>query len=159
MLADTGSLTDRFKQMMQVTPHLTLLNQGREMVSWRERQILSIKPRQMALVREIKMGYQQKNWLFARTIIPAQTLIGSARRLIHLKTKPMGKVLFGRHGAKRTQMEIFRTSQLPEKLSFLDIESEVSLWQRNSIFEFSSGPIMITEVFLPDCPFYNNKES
>lgn len=155
LLCDRGSLTGRFKQVMGATPRLTKLSQGRQFVSREERNVLDIPPRQMALVREIKMGKGEQNWMFARTVVPLQTLNGAARRISMLNEAPIGKILFGRHGALRTSMDVTLSDHLPESLFELDIEVSQPLWQRRSIFEFDSGPLMVSEVFLPDCPIYD----
>ena len=155
LLCDRGSLTGRFKQVMGATPRLTKLSQGRQFVSPEERNMLDIPPRQMALVREIKMGKGEQNWMFARTVVPLQTLNGVARRISMLNEAPIGKILFGRHGALRTSMDVTLSDHLPLSLFELDIEVSQPLWQRRSIFEFDSGPLMVSEVFLPDCPIYD----
>ncbi|WP_168204268.1 chorismate--pyruvate lyase family protein [Aliikangiella coralliicola] len=155
LLSDRGSLTDRFKQVMGVTPRLTRLNQGRQLASWKERQMLDIRPREWALVREIKMGKGEQNWLFARTIVPMQTLAGPARRIAFLNHAPIGKILFGRNGAARTSLEVQLTTQIPQTVAEMGIVTHFPLWQRCSIFRFSSGPLMVTELFLPDCPIYS----
>lgn len=154
LLSDRGSLTGRFEQVMGVKPRLTLLNQGRQMVSREERTKLGIPPREMALVREIKMGKHNKNWMFARTIVPNRTLQGPARRIASLNDTPIGKLLFGRNGAIRKSMEVNLTWELPQTLLAMGVIPEHQLWQRQSIFEFHSGPLMVTELFLPDCPIY-----
>lgn len=154
LLVDRGSLTEKFQQLMGNPPELTRLEQGHRFVSSQERLMLSIKPRKMALIREIKMGTGQQNWLFARTVIPLPTLKGTARRISNLNDTPIGKILFGRHGARRTQMTLSLTDELPNTVIKMGIVSERALWQRQSIFEFSSGPLMVTELFLPDCPIY-----
>lgn len=154
LLSDRGSLTGRFKQVMGSSPRLTRLNQGHQFVSWPERLALAIAPRQMALVREIKMSKGKQDWLFARTIVPDSTLKGSAKRIAYLKEAPIGKILFGRNGAQRTSMQVSLSNELPPSLLKLGISANKPLWQRISIFEFPSGPLMVTEVFLPDCPIY-----
>ncbi len=159
LLSDRGSLTERFRQVMGVTPHLTRLGQGHQFVCWRERRLLGIDQRQMALVREIKMGNGEQNWLFARTVVPIATLRGSAKRIANLNDAPIGKILFGRNGARRKEMKVFLTNQLPKTVVQQGIVSSSQitqrmLWQRESIFEFPSGPLMVSELFLPDCPIY-----
>jgi chorismate lyase len=156
LLSDRGSLTGRFKQVMGATPQLTKLNQGKQFVSAEERILLEIPERQYALVREIKMGNRAKNWLFARTTIPLATLQGSALRISMLNNEPIGKILFGRHGAKRTFMNVELTTALPPTIAQLGVTTQLPLWMRRSIFEFNSGPLLISEVFLPDCPIYKN---
>ncbi|MGX5203081.1 chorismate--pyruvate lyase family protein [Aliikangiella sp. IMCC44632] len=156
LLSDRGSLTGRFKQVMGAAPQLTKLNQGKKFVSAEERILLEIPERQYALVREIKMGNQSKNWLFARTTIPLATLQGGALRISMLNNEPIGKILFGRNGAERTFMNVELTTELPPSLAQLNVATEQPLWMRRSIFEFDSGPLLISEVFLPDCPIYND---
>ncbi len=157
LLSDRGSLTGRFEQAMGVKPTLTRLKQAREYVLPEERRVLDIKFRQVALVREIKMGTSTENWLFARTIVPMRTLQGNARRISMLNEAPIGKILFGRNGAIRSQMTVEKTRDLPESISQLNMQIDSPLWLRRSIFEFEYGPLMVCEVFLPDCPIYNNK--
>ncbi len=159
LLAEQGSLTQRFKQAMGSKPNLTRLYQGRQFVSSDERQMLAIKPRQMAMVREIKMGNIDQAWLFARTVVPLKTLLGSARRICALDETPIGKILFGRQGAERKSMKIELTSDLPKTLIDMDINIEHPLWERCSIFEFSAGPLMVSEIFLPDCPVYKHSNN
>lgn len=140
--------------MMGQTPHLVRLNQKRQFVSRQERDLLSISRRQMALVREIKMGKGEQDWMFARTIVPLKTLQGSAKRIACLHQRPIGNILFGRNGATRSSMQVALTWQLPQTLVEMGIESDYPLWQRQSIFTFPSGPLMVTELFLPSCPIY-----
>ena len=156
LLADRGSLTDRFKQLMGKKPSLTRLSQGRQFVSWQERQLLSMNEREMALVREIKMGTGGLYWMFARTIVPNRTLQGEARRISFLNNTPIGNILFGRNGATRTSMDVYLTWELPQSLIELGVLPEQPLWERCSIFEFNSGPLMVSELFLPACPIYSS---
>jgi chorismate lyase len=156
VLADKGSLTDRFKQMMGYAPVLTKLSQKRQFVSFEESLSLDIPFRQMALVREIKMADGENDWMFARTIVPHQTLSGPAKRIAFLNEKPIGQILFGRHGAKRISMQVDITSDFPQSLLRLGYEKRQPLWRRRSIFEFNQAPLLVTEIFLPHCPIYNN---
>ena len=155
LLSHRGSLTKRFKQVMGVSPSLTRLSQGYLFPSQDEKVMLDIKPRQVALIREIKMGKKEQNWLFARTVVPLQTLTGSAKRITALNNAPIGKILFGRNGAKRRWMQVSLTHNLPKSVIELGVTSDQKLWQRQSIFEFNSGLLMVSELFLPDCPIYD----
>ncbi|MET1255235.1 chorismate--pyruvate lyase family protein [Aliikangiella maris] len=154
LLCDRGSLTERFKQLMGVTPRLTRLSQRMEFVDYSERKQLNIQPRELALVREIKMGKGKQQWLYARTVVPIRTLSGPARRIVMLNNTPIGKILFGRNGAVRKNMDLELTNQIPNAVFEMGISVNHKLWRRSSIFEFSSGPLMVSEIFLPDCPVY-----
>lgn len=141
---------------MGAKPRLTRLKQKREFVSQAERALLPIAPRELALVREIKMAKGDKDWMFARTVIPNSTLNGSARRIANLKDAPIGKILFGRNGAERVSLSLELTDQFPTSLIQMELKLVHPLWRRQSIFEFDSGPILVTELFLPDCPIYTD---
>ena len=156
LLAHRGSLTQRFKEVMGVTPRLTRLKQKREFVPLEERELLPISAREYALVREIKMSKGRDDWMFARTVIPNSTLSGAARRIGNLKDAPIGKILFGRNGAQRTSLQLELTANFPQSLLDLGSKPVHPLWKRQSIFQFDSGPILVTELFLPDCPIYTD---
>lgn len=141
---------------MGAKPRLTRLKQKREFATLDERALLPIAPRELALVREIKMAKGDKDWMFARTVIPNSTLNGSARRLANLKDAPIGKILFGRNGAERVSLSLELTEQFPVSLIQMGLNLVHPLWRRQSIFEFDSGPILVTELFLPDCPIYTD---
>ena len=141
---------------MGVTPRLTLLHQQREFLLAQERLSLGVKQRRLALVREIRMGKGEQHWLFARTVIPQETLSGSAKRVLFLKNAPIGKILFGRKGARRKSMHIGMSNTLPQTVFDMGIKISHPLWERRSIFEFTSGPVLVSEIFLPDCPVYSS---
>jgi len=154
LLTEQGSLTDLMQQLMLQPPVLNCLFQGRDTVAYDEARLLGIKPRILGHIREITMGTKSKDWLFARTVIPMSTLRGPAKRLAKMNGTPLGKVLFGAMNAERTQMTLNKV--FAEEVGLLDfnIPEDFLLWQRRSVFQLSTGPLMISEIFLPDCPVY-----
>ena len=154
LLTEQGSLTDLMKRLMGQTPVLNCLTQGKGRTNSFESQILGIQPRIFAHIREITMGMTDENWLFARTVIPMKTLKGPAKRLARMNTTPLGRVLFGRINAKRKRMWLDLVLAAEVGLSGFDIPEDFPLWQRRSIFEIATGPLLISEIFLPDCPIY-----
>jgi len=154
LLTEQGSLTELMKELMGASPVLKCMTEGRGRVNREEQQLLAIPPRQMAHVREITMGTAQNDWLFARTIIPTKTLKNGAKRLSQMKGVPLGKVLFGQMKAQRTQMRLDLVFVDEVGLEDLGIAIDFPLWQRRSVFQLNTGPLLITEIFLPDCPVY-----
>ncbi len=135
-------------------PRLSCLSEGKDYPSPLERQMLNIEPRAYAHIREITMGTSDKQWLFARTVIPLATLRGNAKRLARMDKTPLGKILFGRTYATRKNMQLdLMTPDQPSQVKF-GIPQDFPLWRRRSIFELASGPMIISEIFLPDCPIY-----
>jgi len=105
------------------------------------------------------MGSEEELWMFARTVIPLETLTGSAQRLAKIDKKPIGKILFGRNGAVRKTLQVDRIDPSQVKTNRFNFahfkgKENFDLWRRRSIFELETGPILISEIFLPNCPIY-----
>jgi len=141
---------------MGQAPVLNCLMQGKNFANPVERRLLNIKQRAYSHIREITMGTSTDTWLFARTVIPLETLRGSANRLARIDKTPIGKVLFGRLGAVRKTLQVNQVYADDIRLAQFDIEKNFPLWQRRSIFQLETGPLLISEVFLPNCPIYTN---
>lgn len=156
LLTERGSLTDLMTRQMGQVPVLNCLLQGKGFAQPLERKMLSIKPRVYSHIREITMGCDHRNWLFARTVIPLDTLRGNAKRLTRIDKTPLGKILFGRRHAIRRSMQLDLINPELESMLKFDIPEDLMLWRRQSIFELKSGPLMISEIFLPDCPIYSS---
>lgn len=154
LLTEQGSLTLLMKSLMGAAPVLDCLFEGRAQVTRDERQLLSIPARQVAHVREIIMGTLQHRWLFARTVIPRATLVREVMRLSRMRNVPLGKVLFGQLNAKRVQMRLDLVFAEEVNLQHFNIATDFPLWQRRSIFQLNTGRLLISEIFLPDCPVY-----
>ncbi len=154
ILTEKGSLTDLFGKLMGQSPSLNCLVQGRGPVNRYESYVLNTAPRLFAHIREITMGTSDKDWLFARTVIPLSTLRGRSSRLRKMGKTPLGKILFGSLNAKRVQMHLDLVFADEVGLDNGDIPLDFPLWQRTSLFELATGPLLITEIFLPDCPLY-----
>lgn len=154
LLTEQDSLTELMKSLMGAAPTLDCLSEGRAKVSSDERQLLDIPARQVAHVREITMGTPHNQWLFARTVIPKRTLAREANRLSRMRKVPLGKVLFGQLKAQRTQMRLDLVFAEEVNLQQFNIAPDFPLWQRRSIFQLNTGKLLISEIFLPNCPVY-----
>ncbi len=83
-----------------------------------------------------------------------KTLTGSAKRLVRMNNRPLGSLLFGQLNAKRKQLRLDFVFADEVGLSDFNIPKNFPLWQRRSLFEIASGPLLISEIFLPNCPVY-----
>ena len=142
-------------RLMGRAPSLNCLMQGKDYPTPLERQMLNIQPRSYAHIREITMGTENNQWLFARTVIPLTTLKGATKRLTRMDNKPLGKILFGRNRALRKNMRLDLITVDPQSMVPFAIPEGVPLWRRSSTFELETGPLIISEIFLPDCPIYS----
>ena len=108
-----------------------------------------------ALVREVELLCHDQPWVFARTVIPATSLRGPARRLGRLRERPLGQVLFADPRTRRGSTEIARL--LPRHPLFNvavgalpQIPAEI--WGRRTLFYFAGHPLLVNEIFLPKIP-------
>ena len=154
LLTVKSSLTQHLKGLMQCEPKLTCLMQKKAFADDLEKQELSIKSREYAHVREILMGNGKVNWMFARSVIPASTLRKGSKRLAHLNSTPLGTLLFQGNFAKRISLDVSLIKANSSTLQKLEISDNFPLWQRVSVFKVTTGPLLVREIFLPDCPIY-----
>lgn len=89
----------------------------------------------VAWVREVLLyGNENEPWIHAQSIFPLSSLQGNAKRLKNLKGTPIGYVLFSRQ------------QRMPNKRSICSTNNG---WQRQTVYDWHSRKIIITETFLP----------
>ncbi len=120
-----------------------------------ERLILGMPPRLKALLREVELRCDGQPWVFARTLIPATSLAGGARRLAHLGDKPLGAVLFADPNTQRLAVEVARIT--PRHALFMSACSHLQapppeVWGRRTLFAFAGQKLLVNEIFLPPIP-------
>lgn len=151
-LLDTGSL---IKHLEIYSPEKISL--ALEAQSWgkpypEESKILNLRNGGYGFLRETFLMCGSNPWVYARTIIPPRTLLGS-RRLAYWGTKPLGYYLFSDKLTYRGKIEIsaLKTSSIPYYPIYnLAIEENSTLWGRRSIFYLKNKPLLLTEIFLPE---------
>lgn len=150
-----GSLTAKLVRACSGRFRVRVLHQGWGRPLYSESRLLHMRRGETALVREVELMCAETPWVFARTLIPASSLRGPARRLADLGDKPLGAVLFADPGMRRGATQIARlqprhplfaaaTASLP------DMPAE--LWGRRTLFYLSGKPLLVNEVFLPAIP-------
>ncbi|MFT5426690.1 MAG: chorismate--pyruvate lyase [Gammaproteobacteria bacterium] len=151
-LLDTGSLIKHLEKFSPEKISLSL-----EAQSWKkpypdESKILNLRSGGSCLLRETFLTCNAQPWVYARTIIPPRTLLGS-RRLAYWGNKPLGYYLFADKLTYRGKIEIakLKTSTIPYPPIYnLAIEEDNVLWGRRSIFYIKEKPLLLTEIFLPE---------
>jgi chorismate--pyruvate lyase len=147
-----GSFIQRLKQHGVLLPRVQVLSQQWQTLCFDERKRLAVAPRQVALVRDVLIGTDKEQLMFARTIFPAKTLTGNEKRLAHLKSRSLGSVLFKNPRVLRSEFELACIT--PEMDWYQDISQVVKLadedlWARRSQFFLHQKALLLTEVFLP----------
>ena len=154
-LVDEGSLTAQVRRQCREGFRVRLLRQGWGQPLHSERRLLRMRTRERAIVREVELLCGDVPWVFARTLIPASSFRGPARRLAHLGERPLGELLFSDPGNRRAATEVARL--LPGHPLFRTATASQqgpcqAIWGRRTLFLFAGQPLLVNEIFLPDIP-------
>mgnify|MGYP001063158332 FL=1 len=153
-ITEPGSLTRRVQEGCSGVFDLRLLRQGFGDALPSERRVLRAGPHHgRDLVREVALLCDGAPRVFARTVMPARSLIGRTRELTRLGTRPLGAVLFADPSTQRGLVEFARLS--PSHALFAVASEHVAgdrpaeLWGRRTLYRFAGKPLLVNEVFLP----------
>lgn len=150
-LFDRGSLTARLIALSHDHFRVQVLRQGWcSPMPW-ERHALELPTRHYALVREVALLCNNKPLVYARSVLPASTLIGKNRRLKHLGNKPLGAALFNDPSLTRDPLMVASIDHLKTNAS---INKKNPAYARCSIFYVAGKPLLVSEIFLPDIITY-----
>ncbi len=153
-LCDSGSLTARLKSHCPDGFRVRVLNQGWGRPLLSEQHFLGMRSGEMAIVREVELLCCDQPWVFARTLIPAQSLQGAARRLTFLGNRPLGEVLFADPNMQRGEVQM--ASITPRHRLFSratqHLDGSDQIWGRRSLFRLAEKPLLVNEIFLPSIP-------
>jgi chorismate--pyruvate lyase len=154
-LLDPGSLTRRVQAACHGRFRVRLLHQGWGRPLYSETRLLRLRRGEIAIVREVELLCEEIPWVFARSLIPASSLRGRARRLAHLGEKPLGALLFAdpnlRRGATQIARLLPRHPLYGAATGHLKVKPR-ELWGRRSLFFYAGKPLLVNEIFLPDIP-------
>lgn len=152
-LLDQGSLTARLKtRCTDEGFRVRLLAQGWGRPLPSEARVLRSRHGMVMLVREVELLCHGQPWVFARTLIPATSLHGPARRLARLRERPLGQVLFSDPRVRRGATEFARLAPghplFAVAVSGL-AQSPPEIWGRRTLFFLANRPLLVNELFLP----------
>lgn len=149
-LLDSGSLTQRLQQASDGQLSVEVLSQSVQLPRFSERRALGLAPRRVALIREVLLFGRGVPWVYARSVIPMQTLTGRLRKLRHLDNRPLGALLFSDPTMSREALEwacipADKSASLNPNLP----PYNQPIWGRRSVFKLSDKPLLVCEMFLP----------
>lgn len=161
-LLDRRSLTARLQQQCPGHFNVRVLSQGTGRPRLDESRVLSVRPSQLAVVREVLLQCEEQPWVFARTVIPVSSLHGRLQRLARLGTQPLGSVLFADPNLQRGNMElaeVFPGQPMHVAATAYLPGQQQALWSRRSVFRYGGDPLLVSEVFLPAFPAGDSRVS
>ena len=147
-LLDRGSLTARLVRAGGGDFRVQVLEQAWQRPRFTERRLLEMGDREQGIIREVLLLCRGEPWVYARSVLPAQSLEGRLRHLRKLRDSALGALLFSDPGMRRAPYEVAAIegdSRLIPSAQRVD----ATLWGRRSCFYLSGLPIMVSEIFLP----------
>ena len=156
-LLDSGSLTARLISASNHQLSVKILSQRWARPSIDEAKVLAIKAGQVALIRETALQCGTETWVYARSVLPLNSLKGRLRHFRSLKNSSLGALLFKDPFMHRSPFQVMLMSadKLPDTIPELSVNSDLTLWGRRSCFYLDNKPLLVSEIFLP--AFQNKK--
>ncbi|MBI3545902.1 MAG: chorismate lyase [Gammaproteobacteria bacterium] len=154
-LVDTGSLTARVIDHCRANFQVQLLSQTKTRPLRGEAMALGMRPSSRALVRQVRLQCATTPWVYARTIIPPQTLARKFHRFTRLGARSLGAMLFADPSMQRSEMQLTQLTSADELYQLItrDLSHKPeSIWGRRSLFRLNGKPLLVCEFFLPDIP-------
>ena len=148
-LLDKGSLTARLQALCGNDLSLEIVSQCWQIPLPSERVLLSLRGKQSAFVREVIISGAHIPWVYARSVLPENTLSGDLKRLSELGERPLGAWLFEQPSLTRGRMEV---AEIKARY-LLNLRQELasdSMWGRRSMFYVQGKEMLVSEVFLPN---------
>ncbi|MGF1724462.1 chorismate lyase [Photobacterium nomapromontoriensis] len=99
------------------------------------------------LLRKVVLKGDGVPWVYARTLIPLDTLTGQEQDLEQLGEVPLGFRVFTDHSARRDALVVAKVGS--------DINQ---LWARRSRLWLNDKPLLVAELFLQDAPIYKETQ-
>lgn len=144
-IADELSMTSKLKRYCQhfAVELLSLQQQDKTKLKPDERQLLGDEN---CLVREVLLHGDGVPWVYARTLIPAASLIDDGAALASLGTAPLGEVVFAskKHGRDALVAAL------------VEVQNQ-GLFARRSRLWLNDHPMLVAEIFLPNSPVYHKE--
>jgi chorismate--pyruvate lyase len=150
-LFDPRSLSRRLSRACPGGFRVRLIAQGWHAPLTSERRALCLPLRERALIREVLLLCHDTPWVYARSVFPAHTLRGAQRRLAHLGTRPLGRVLFATRGMRRTAVTVSAAQGDGDMLACCSAalgRIPQHAWKRTSVFRCRGRTLLVSEVFL-----------
>lgn len=95
------------------------------------------------LLRKVVLKGDGVPWVYARTLIPLDTLTGQEQDLAQLGEVPLGFRVFTDHSARRDALVVAKVGH-----------DSAPLWARRSRLWLNGKPLLVAELFLQDAPIY-----
>jgi len=149
---DQNSLTKRLKALCPGKFSVRVLAQQWVRAEADECRLLNIAYRHRVLSRQVQLCCDETVLVYARSLIPLNTLSGKHARLRYLGEKPLGDYLFSHPGLLRSHQQIAKITANDPLFNTARggcrLECD-QIWGRRSLFSIDKKRLLVSEYFLP----------
>ncbi|MCG7532468.1 chorismate lyase [Psychrobium sp. MM17-31] len=147
-LFDSASLT---KRLVNHSNHfeVIVLNQSQSQLSPQEQELFASGD---IACREVLLVCDEQAQVYARTLIPRETLNHANEQLATLGNTSLGEILFSDPSMRRSTIEVCQFNDLSPLAMMsqqLLLPSQQTIWGRRSMFYLQDLPLCVVEFFLP----------
>jgi len=150
-LSDRGSLTQRLISRCE-NFQVTVFDEYWAKPNRSELELLQLSNNKLCFIREVHLFCGEEPAVFARTVIPQNTLRGELQKLTQLGAQPLGAVLFANNNIRRGIIQTSCTNKQHEiyhqALCYSHFYDK-QVWGRRSPFYLGNKPLLVSEYFLP----------
>lgn len=152
-LTGTESLTHALRLACPNQFSVRVLQESWQKPTKSERDILGLSANTLAFVRQVYLFCGSQPWVYARTVIPKETLHGELQKLTHLGSQPLGEILFDNSLIQRSRVEFTRIQpkhRIYQAALQLSPITTQEVWGRRSLFHIAKKTLIVNEFFLPN---------
>ncbi|MEX0729593.1 MAG: chorismate lyase [Aquisalimonadaceae bacterium] len=159
----TRSLTARLRARCGQGFSIRVVAEGWGRPEADEARRLHINERRHAWCREVVLCCDDRPLIFARSVIPAQSLRGRNRAIRVLGNRPLGELLFAGRGTRRSPIEVTRLRRDDWLTGHVQwavpagLVPEDGAWARRVVHYLRGRPLLVAEVFLPELTEQNEQ--
>jgi len=152
-LVDAGSLTARLRQRCERFS-VRVLRQGPGTAFVDEAVRLQLRRGERVWVREVALLADYRPVVFARSVLPHDSVRGAWNVFHGMGERPLGALLFSEPRIRRDPLSFGcldrRDARYHSALAATgECEWPAALWGRRSVFSLHGKPLLVTEIFLP----------
>lgn len=150
-LTEPDSLTEKLQMAFPGSFRVDVLWHDFAQPTQEEKERLALPGDEPVLIREVCLYCNEIPRVFARSIIPADTLEGGNESLKTFGAQSLGALLFSHPRSIRGEFELAQAELSPGFATELgaSIEEGAKVWGRRSSFLLRNKPLLVAEFFLP----------
>ncbi len=148
---ESESLTQRLRNYYSDPIVVKILLQRWQHPFLSERRLLRQPEHRFSLTREVLLYAGDKQFILARTIIPASTVKAAQNNLSRLGNRPLGEIIFSYPKLERIAMDVTLVGLSDwTRAAISEAKIDQPIWGRRTVYAIAQHQMLVSEFFLPE---------